>query len=436
MNFSQSTIFNVIASIGLLSINIIIGIIEARILGPEELGRYNVFLTTQTMFVTLFALGIGQACIYFINVLNKNIVEVVSSSIKFIFPFSILASALLFFTLVCFQDYFGESNYIYLFLFCIGTNALLLNTIFIPVLLAKMQVVKNQVVKYVSRLVALIIIIIIIIADLQLNVGSLISITGLTNIISLLLLYHYLNKSINLKLPINKKLISGILKWGIKLSGNNIASIILSSLPVYFLSWFSLQKEGFENVGYYSRASSLLVVGTIITTSIGPLLYARWTNYNGKELKMQVRKISLPLLTFNLLISLGLVFFAPFVIKLLYGESFLSAVSILQILSFTLICNGMKEICYGILLSQGYPLKIMKNLGLSIPILAILLWLLIPECGIQGCAFVTLSVTILSTFLLMLDVCSITELQMKDFFYMIDRNDISNIVHNLKGGNK
>lgn len=53
MNFSQSTLFNLAASVGLLIVNLLIGVVEARLLGPQEMGRYHIFLTTQTLFVTV-----------------------------------------------------------------------------------------------------------------------------------------------------------------------------------------------------------------------------------------------------------------------------------------------------------------------------------------------------------------------------------------------
>ena len=432
MNFSQSAVFNIVASLGLIFINVIIGIVEARILGPQELGRYNIFLTTQTMFVTLFALGIGQSCIYFINSLKKKESEVITTSVKIILPFSFIASFLLFFVLFYFKSYFMENNVLYLAFFCLGSNALLVNTIFIPVLLANMQVVKNQIVKYVSRIITLILILIIVVCNLRLEVGSLISITGMTNVISLCLLYYYLKEKIDFSLPVNKSLSRSIIGWGIKLAGNNIAAIILTSMPVYFLSWFSIGEQGFSNVGYFTRASSILVIGTIIASSIGPLLYAKWSTLKGEAVVLQVKKVSFLLFVMNSFIALFIVLFSSFIIRILYGEAYVQAVPILRILSLTLILNGMKEVCYGLLSSQVFPMKIFKNLFISIILMSILLYFAISYWGIIGCAVSTLLITFVSTFLLMLSVVKISNIEIGDFFTVPRVSEVKMMVLNLR----
>ena len=155
-------------------------------------------------------------------------IVVVTSSVKFLIPFSVAASVLLFMTLNIFSSYFQEKNHWYIMLFCIGTNALLINTILMPVLLTKMQVVKRQIVNYISRIVVLLSILLLLLLHVNLSVGLLISLVGLSNVIALWLLHRYLKEYIQWNLPMDKTLIKDLFLWGIKLSGNNMASIILS----------------------------------------------------------------------------------------------------------------------------------------------------------------------------------------------------------------
>ena len=58
MNFQQSSILSILGSFGLIFVNMFINVIQSRILGPEEIGRFQVFITTQTFFATICALGI------------------------------------------------------------------------------------------------------------------------------------------------------------------------------------------------------------------------------------------------------------------------------------------------------------------------------------------------------------------------------------------
>lgn len=430
MNFTQSSIFSIFASIGLLFINVFISAIESRVLGPDEIGRFQVFITTQSMFSTFCALGIGQACIYYINRLKKDEVEVLSSSVKFIIPISLLATLVLFVFLLAFKGYFGDERLDYLIYFSLGTNAMLLSSIFTPVLLTKMEVVKNQIVKYFTRVLTLVVLLIYLFSSFELTVGFLIALTGITNILTCLLLYYYLKDRIKWRLKINYPLMVDIIKWGVKLSGNNIASLILVSIPIYFITWMA-DDHAFADVGYYSRANALLVVGTVISSSIGPLLYAKWSGTDQEQLKSQVRRFSILFAFSNLCIAGGLILFAPLVIHIIYGSEFAPAIPLLRVLSLMLIANGVKEICYGILSSQGHPLKILKNLVIGIAISAVAYYLLIPFIGVLGCSIATVFVSFVTAVLLIIDVCKISIIRFDDFFAIPTKEDIINIINSI-----
>lgn len=423
MNFKQSTLFSIVASFGLLIFNMLINVIESRVLGPSEIGRYQVFITTQTLFATFCALGLGQSCIYFINALKVDERKVLSTTINATLPIATLASVVLFAIIMLKPNYFGRENVWCIVLFCLGTNALLLNNIFTPVLLAKMEVVKNQIVKYSTKVFTFIVLIAALFGWKRLDVGFLLALSGIGSFVTLIILYYYFSKRFFFSDGIDRKLFFRILKWGIKLAGNNIASLILTSIPVYFLTWFSVS-DGFLNVGYYSRANSLLVIGTVIASSIGPLLYSKWSLVKNDELKSQVRRVSMLLVIVNSSIALGLILFASLIIRMLYGAEFESAIPVLQVLSLSLIANGLKEICYGILSSQGAPTCILKNLIIGILLSAVLNYFIIPRFGIMGCTFVTVIVTFVTAFFLQLDITHLTTISFRDYFYFPNKEDI------------
>lgn len=431
MNFAQSTIFSIVSSFFLLFINLLINVIESRMLGPSEIGRYQVFVTTQTFFSTICALGIGQSCIYFINRLKFNERDILSTSVNATIPIATISSIVLFFILLLNPLYFGKEKIVYLAIFSIGTYAMLINNIFTPVLLTRMEVVRNQTVKWFTRIATLLALLIALLYSGSLSVSFLIALSGITNILATILLYSYLRNRFSFFDGINYSLLWRILKWGLKFAGNNLASITLLSIPIYFLTWFSLD-DGFLNVGYYSRANALLVVGTTIASSIGPLLYSKWSGVNQVDLKKQVRKISFLYILINLFIALGLIVFAHLIVFLLYGEHFMKAVPVLQILALSLLGSGCKEICYGILSSQGYPLKIMTNLVIGSVLCAICNYFVIPKFGVIGCSFITTFISILTALLLIYDVTHISSVSFKDFFIIPTKQDFTSIIQTIR----
>ena len=430
MNFSQSTVFSIAASFGLLFINLFINIIESRVLGPQEIGRFQVYITTQTFAATICALGIGQACIYYINALKVNERSVLSTSIKFSLLLSFLAGVAVFLIILFTRGYFGNDSILCVGLFSLGTSATIINNIFIPVLLTRMEVVKNQTVKYSTRVITLVALLTALLIGKKLSVGFVIALSGFTSLFATILLYSYFHERFSLRDKMDFPLLRKILLWGIKLSGNNIASITLTSIPIYFLTWFSLG-NGVLNVGYYSRANSLLVIGTVIASSIGPLLYSKWSGTSEEDLVNQVRRLSMLYIMINVAIIIGLVLFAPILIRILYGKDYLASISILQVLAFTLIGNGVKEICYGILSSRGAPLLILKNLLIGIAMSAITNYFAITKYGVLGCAIVTVFITLVTALLLMRDVTIVSSVKFRDFFVIPSRSEVNSIIKSI-----
>lgn len=431
MKFLQSSILSIIGSFGLLLVNMFINVIQSRILGPEEIGRFQVFVTTQTFFATICALGIGQACIYFINALKENERKVLATAVNATLPVATLCSVVLFFLIILNSGYFGKESYVSIALFCIGTDAMLISNIFTPVLLTKMEVARNQIVKWSTQVLMLVALVLLLLFRMELTVGILVGLTGIISMVGCLILYIYFYKRFSFSDGINFPLLWRLIKWGLKLAGNNVASLTLTIMPVYFLTWFCVS-DGFLNVGYYSRACSLLVIGTVLASSIGPLLYSKWSIVRGEELRVQVRKVSMLFILINMVVALGLIVFAPIVVFILYGEDFKSTVPILQILALSLVANGTKEVCYGILSSQGFPLRIMKNLSLCIILSASINYFVIPVYGVLGCAITTVLIAFISVFLLIVDVNRISTICCKDFFVFPRKNDLMNIVYSLK----
>lgn len=429
MNFSKVSIFNISASIILTAINITTNIIESRILGPEGIGHLNIFVSSQTLFATIFALGIGQAAIYFINSQKISEYEILSTTIKSLIPLSALCSVVLFVFIKTLDGYFGIISNLSLTIFVLGTFSLLLTTIFRPVLLAKVEVVKSQTVQYSSALLLLINVMAVASATGgKLTIDAVLILLGISNIFALLILFYFFRKRFTFKGNINFLLLKKIMSFGVKFAASNIAVIVLTNIPILFLSFYNYElNEGFKNVGFFTRASSLLIIGTLINTSVGPLLYSKWSSYDNEQLK---KNLKLTVISFNVLNICGSIFlliFAPFLIRLLYGEAFDNSIMPLRILSLIMIFNGIKEIGYNILSSRGNPIYIFYNLLYSILVLIVGLLLLIPNYGLNGCAAAVVLSTVVSTILIMKKCSTILKVEILSLMFPIPNRQMVSI---------
>ncbi|MCP9612827.1 oligosaccharide flippase family protein [Coprobacter tertius] len=426
MNFYKASLFNLLASGFLSLINMIIGIIEARILGPEELGRFQLFISTQTIVVTIFSFGIGQASIYFINKLKMPIEELLTTSIKCIIPLAILSSSALFVLMHYWTEYWGEIYTPLLLLFTLGTFSTLFVLAMRPILLAKLQIKKNQFIQYISSFFLLIAISLVFYNYKSISVDILLALIGVANFVAACILFYFFRKIFNINKKINFVLFKRLVVLGIKLSGNNIAMILLTSTPLYFISWM-INKE---SVGYFSRATSILVMATFICTSIGPLLYAKWTMVSEFEMRILVKKAAGVFMLINLGVGAIIFFFAPSIVNLLYGEAYTETIPLVRILSLSLVFIGVKEINYNILVSLGKAHLIFKNLMISFVLLIILLFLFIPF-GLKGSVWSVVISTIITTFMLSLDSKKVSIIKIKDFFYLMNYSEMMMMLNKI-----
>ena len=152
MNFVKANILNFALTAAVYVVNLLVSIAIARILGPEETGHFQIFVSTQTILVTFFSLGLGQASIYFHNAKKIPIDDIISTTLKVeaLVSLAIIGSicGLVYFN----TDYFGVISAGALIWYSLGSSALLFTTAMRPLLLAHMQVGKNGMVQIVASL--------------------------------------------------------------------------------------------------------------------------------------------------------------------------------------------------------------------------------------------------------------------------------------------
>lgn len=369
MNFIKKNIANIILTGFLYSINMVIGIFTSRILGPDGIGHFQVFSSTQSIIATLFSLGLGQASIYFINNKGYQINFVVTTLIKYFIPASLFTFVVVSLIIYFKQDYFGETERVALILFSAGTCALLFTTSLRAILVADLNIRKLQLVQYSSQTLILSIIVLIYFGKISFSVDKLLIIYAIANIFSATLLVYYFKSFINWKLKFQKTLFKELVKLGSVMSGSNLVQVLFINSPVYALTWLWI--NGFEEVGYYSRALTITSIATFTIQAIGPLLYAKLSKGTKEQIVRQTKITATAFFIFNFLMFTIIEVFAGIMVRLLYGEAFIPAASYLRIISFSMFFNGMMSVALNTLSSVGKASKVLKSLLLGI----IALWI-------------------------------------------------------------
>ena len=394
----------------------ILGIIQARLLGPSELGRFQLFITTQTVLIGICALGLGQAGIYFRNTNKIGLERIVTTIFKAEFFLMIGIAVVMFLIILLSVSYFGSVSLDIIIWFSIGTAALLLVSAVRPLFIADMRVAESQIVQYVIAVCTFLFTILIYRYRNSLSVEEILIIVSISNILGMLTLIYSFRKEFKYHLKFEFPLFKDITKFGLKMSFNNIAYLFLQYAPIYMLTWFSL--KGFYDVGLFSRAVSVCAIAAFVNSTIGPLLYSKLSSIKNDQKVEYGRLISSSFLIINILVTLLIIIFARILILLLFGEDYVGAVPILRILALTLVFNGIGEIINNLFASIGKPEFMLYNFLITLAVLIPLLYFFIAQWGLIGCAIAVLLATIIKAFLLINSLKKFVDLGYKDYFYL------------------
>jgi len=212
MNFIQKSLVTVLGKFSGAFLSLITSVILARTLGVIGVGKYQLMISTQTIAITIAAMGFGNATIYFINHLKIDKRIIVSNTFKFYLYVSIIFF-LIFIMLILFnKDYFGDYSLISVILFSFGSATLLLYNILLPILYVDLEVVKVQILSMLSSFIIVMGLSLYYYIE-KLDINSVLSIVGITNIVSLFVLIFFLQKDIQLTLRLDFCIIKSVLLY-------------------------------------------------------------------------------------------------------------------------------------------------------------------------------------------------------------------------------
>ncbi len=158
------------------------------------------------------------------------------------------------------------------------------------------------------------------------------------------------------------------------------------------------------SVGIYDSAVRVTEVFYFIPNIIIASLFPAIINakITSRELyQKRLQKISLLLVCLAGLISISLTLFAPFIIKILYGDAFVGSVVILKIYTWSLIGTFLGALIANYLIAENYrKISFFVNLiPMIVNVLFDIIW--IPKYGIIGPAYATLIAYSLSPLILL-----------------------------------
>ncbi|MEG1886651.1 MAG: flippase [Oscillospiraceae bacterium] len=205
-------------------------------------------------------------------------------------------------------------------------------------------------------------------------------------------------KIIKAKLP-SKKTCIDMVKYGLVITLTNAVSQILYLLDIYVIGIVSGSADA---IASYKTATiipfALNFFPGIIITVIYPY-FAR-----NKDNKQWIRKkyltITKYLFLINLVVTAGGIFFAPLIIKVLFGETYMDAVEPFKILMISYFFAGTFRTLQGNMCAMLRKVNVNLILGTTACVINVILdFILIKRYGSIGAAWATTLVTVISVFI-------------------------------------
>ncbi len=364
-------------------LTMLVGIIFSRALGPDGMGQYSLFLTTSTLAVTLAALGVGNANIYFHN--NRGIATelITTNTVKAGMLLGLFLTIALTGAVLLFSDYFGQVSRYTAVLFALGAAMSLNTNILRPILVA--QLATRRIVSVdLSRIVVLLLGAGVVSLSPWISPDAAIIVLSLSKASCFVVVLMFLLPHIQLGRRFEWRLFGEVVAYGLKLMAANLMHLLSGSITVMLLPW--LRPDGLAAVGLYTRAVAMSGLITLVPMALGPLLYAKWAGATGAARTRQVEMAARMNLAYGVIACGALVLLGKHILWFLYGREFIPAQDALEILAPALIFASLFGVCNNLLAADGRALLSAVILAISAAIVATVTCLAAPDWGIRGAA--------------------------------------------------
>lgn len=383
MSFLRKGILVSGANLASTAITMVVGIIFARALGPEGIGQYQLFLTTATLVGTVFALGIGNANIYFLNNHKVPIERITTDTLKIGTLLGFLMTVGLAMAVLAIPRFFGPVTITTAILFGCGAALGLGTNILRPILVAQLRTFA-MIAPIVLRSVGLFGGAVLLAPLGLLSTDSAIGVLSLSRVAEGLLVITFLAGHCRIHLPLDWPHLGRLVRYGLKLTAVDLMYLLSSQSTVVLLRL--LRPDDFGDLGLYSRAVAVAGLVTLVPLNLGQLLYAKFASVAGETRTQQAEMACRMNVAYGLTACIGLVLAGPYLIGLLYGREFVPANDALQLLAPALVFMTLFGVCNNLLASDGRAAWSAWILAGAVLITIVVTSLSVPPLGIRGAA--------------------------------------------------
>jgi len=388
-------------------------VILARILGPEGLGVYNLFLAVTGTALLLGSLGFGTASIYLSNKAKKDFSQLFSNSIVFGLVWGIALSLITYLLFIFFPSVFTGLSSKHIIVALIIIPFIIIYNYFLSLLLARFKIVTWSVFSVLYSFFILLLSLVFVAAFGWGTEGAICAVL-ITVLINFVLIIFHLLRSFKLAYKFDFSLFLEQIKFGISTYLGDIFSTINFKLNVFIVNIFM----GVLNVGYYSVSYSIAALIFVIPYSLQQVLYPAWSSVSEQEVDQKTPRVARQVFLFSFLVAIFLALIGRLFILFFYGRDFLPA-----IMPFYLILPGGVLAAYAGIFFNNFFAKGKPQITSFILIGSLLVniffnIILIPKIGVNGAALSASISYLFSVLLALVLFWRITKTPLKEIIFI------------------
>ncbi len=360
-----------------------VGILFSRILGPDGLGQFELFRQTAHVVLMLLAVGLGKASIYFLNNRGVPAGSITTNTVKMGAVLALLLAAGLTTAFLAVPQYFGRIDPAAAVIFSVGMGLHLCMILLQPILTARLDVRRLMAADLLNSSLLLVMGVLAAMRDV-LTTEVALCLAGASYLGGLSLLLWFLRADIHLRQRFDWSLFREVLGYGAVLAVTNSLEALVAYVVVMVLR-FRLSGD-FAALGLYVRAFTFSQLMLLVPKTVGPLFYAQWSRVRGPERVAQAELAARASLAYGVLAASTVMVFGAFVIRVLYGAEFLGAVPPLRLLAGAILVLPVGNVCKVLLAGDGKAGVAARIYGAAVLVVAVVAGLAVPRWGICGAA--------------------------------------------------
>lgn len=396
---SSAAVKTMIFSMLILVVNMLTGVLTARYLGPTGRGEQTAMVNWSQFLAFSFSVGLPSALIYNAKKNPQDEGVLYRISLLLATAFGLIAMTAGIVLIPLWLQSFSDSVVLFSQISMIVCPLITISLVNNAALQMRGDYKRYNLLRYMVPLLTLLLIGLLVLTDMM---------TPYTTAAAYLLpsvpLYGYMTFSLlrTYKVKIRdaygnfKRLITyGLGSYGNDLLGNfsyYIDQIIIAGL---------LKPA---DLGLYVVAVSLSRMVNVFSTSVSVVLFPKASGLGKEEaisLAFRAFRIST---TFSLLAALALMVIAPFVIPILYGPEFNTALSVFRLLLLEVSIGGGTVVLAQLFMAIGKPKTVSILQGAGLLLVIPLLFVLVPKFGLMGAGVAMLSSVLLRFAFILLNV--------------------------------